>query len=183
MNAINMINNLKPDTLIRNPVGTPVVSTVSVPADAQAVWAIVGDFGGFAQFIPALASIEVVGNGPGSVRYKQFKEGGLVVVEQLNSRDDRARSMTWTTIHNNLGIRNLWASMTVVPTGERSCNATWTIIAEAAESNPASPEEFQSFLQGFADDAMKNVGKLFASQTSVGPGPRRFKPERGIARS
>lgn len=162
MNAINTIQNLKPDTLISNPVGTPVVSTVSVPGDAQAVWAVVGDFGGFAKFIPALASIEVIGTGPGSVRHKQFKEGGLVVVEQLNSHDDRALSMTWTTIYNNLGIRSLWASMTVVPTSEQSCKATWTIIAEPAEGNPASPEEFHDFLQGFADDAMSNVEKLFA---------------------
>jgi hypothetical protein len=162
MNAINTIHNLTPDTLISNPVGAPVVSTVSVPADAQAVWEVVGDFAGFAKFIPALASIEVVGTGPGAVRYKQFKEGGLVVVEQLNSRDDRALSMTWTTIHNNLGIRNLWASMTVVTTSEQSCNATWTIIAEPAEGNPASPEEFHNFLRGFADDALSNVQKLFA---------------------
>jgi hypothetical protein len=162
MNAVNTIHNLKPDTLINNPVGTPVVSTVSVPVDAQSVWAVVGDFGGFAKFIPALASIEVIGTGTGSVRHKQFKEGGLVVVEQLNSRDDRALSMTWTTIYNNLGIRNLWASMTVFPTGERSCNATWTIIAEPAEGNPASPEGFHNFLQGFADDAMSNVQTLFA---------------------
>lgn len=38
MNAINTIHNLTPDTLISNPVGTPVVSTVSITADAQAVW-------------------------------------------------------------------------------------------------------------------------------------------------
>jgi hypothetical protein len=162
MNAINMINHLKPDTLVSNPVGTPVVSTVSVSVDPHAVWGVVGDFGGFAAFIPALASIEVIGTGPGAVRHKKFKEGGLVVVEQLNSHDDRAMSMTWTTIYNNLGIRNLWASMTVVPTSEQSCNATWTIIAEPAEGNPASPEEFHNFLQGFADDAMSNVQKLFA---------------------
>lgn len=162
MNAINKNHNLKPDTLISNPVGNPVVSTVSIPGDAQAVWAVVGDFGGFATFIPALASIEVIGTGPGAVRHKKFKEGGLVVIEQLNSRDDYALSMTWTTIYNNLGIRNLWASMTVALTGEHSCDATWTIIAEPAQGNPASPEEFRNFLQSFADDAMSNVKKLFA---------------------
>jgi hypothetical protein len=162
MNAINKIENLKPDTLIRNPVGAPVVSSVRVNAGAGKVWEVVGDFGGFAKFIPALASIEVIGNGVGAVRHKQFKEGGLVVVEQLNSRDDSAFAMTWTTIQNNLGIRNLWASMTVVPKGEDHCDATWTIIAEAAESNPASAQEFRNFLQGFADDAMSNVQKLFA---------------------
>ena len=163
MNAINNITALKPDTLVANPVGTPVVSSIKVLAGAHKVWAVVGDFGGFGKFIPALASIEVIGNGAGAVRHKQFKEGGLVVVEQLNSRDDNAMCMTWTTIYNNLGIANLWASMTVTPEGQGSSIATWTIIAEPALDNPANAEEFRAFLQGFADGAMANVLELFTA--------------------
>jgi hypothetical protein len=161
MNAINQIQPLKPDTLVSNPAGTPVVSSVKVAAPAKDVWKVVGDFGGFTRFIPALASIEVIGNGVGSVRHKKFREGGLEVVEQLNSRDDSALSMTWTTIHNNLGVGNLWASMTVVPAGDAGSIATWTIIAEPAVGNTMSAAEFEAFLQGFADDAMSNVQKLF----------------------
>lgn len=160
MNAIqplNTLGSLSPDTLITNPAGEPVVSAISINAPAGDVWKVVGNFGGFTQFIPALASIEVIGNGPGSVRYKKFKEGGLVVVEQLNSRDDNAMSMTWTTIYNNLGVSKLWASMTVVPKDSASCIATWTIIAEPTDDNPMSAEGFREFLQGFADGAMKNV--------------------------
>lgn len=162
MNAINRIETLKPDTLISNPTGTPVVSAVIIGAEASRVWAVVGDFGGFTQFIPALASIEVIGDGIGSVRHKKFKEGGHVVVEQLNARSDSAMCMTWTTIHNSLGIRNLWASMTVTPTDENRSIATWTIIAEQAAGNPLSADEFRTFLQGFADGAMNNVQQLFA---------------------
>ncbi|MFJ3485540.1 SRPBCC family protein [Pseudomonas sp. NPDC090202] len=162
MNAINTIETLTPDTLISNPAGAPVVSSVTVAAEASQVWKVVGDFGGFTRFIPALASIEVIGEGVGAVRHKKFKEGGLVVVEQLNSRDDSAMSMTWTTIYNNLGVGNLWAAMTVVPSGSHSSVATWTIIAEPGRDNPVSAGDFQAFLQGFADDAMNNVRNLFA---------------------
>lgn len=161
MNAFNTLGTLKPDTLISNPSGTPVAAAVKVAAEASKVWQVVGDFGGFTQFIPALASIEVIGDGVGSIRHKKFKDGGLEVVEQLNSRNDIGFSMTWTTIYNNLGVGKLWASMTVVPTDANNSLATWTIIAEPAADNPASPEEFQAFLQGFADDAMSNVQKLF----------------------
>ncbi|WP_409522046.1 MULTISPECIES: SRPBCC family protein [unclassified Pseudomonas] len=161
MNAINTIETLKPDTLISNPRGTPVAASVKVAAKTSEVWQVVGDFGGFTRFIPALASIEIIGDGVGSIRHKKFKEGSLEVVEQLNSRNDSAFSMTWTTLYNNLGVRNLWASMTVVPTGDDSSIATWTIIAEPAAGNPASADEFQAFLQSFADDAMNNVQKLF----------------------
>ncbi len=161
MNAINKIANLKPDTLISNPAGTPVLSSVRVAAEASNVWAVVGDFGGFEKFIPALEKIDVTGNGAGSVRHKTFKEGGHVVIEQLNSRDDNAMSMTWSLVYNTLGIGNLWAAMTVVP-DNKECIATWTIIGEPAEGNPASAEDFRNFLQGFADGAMSNVQKMFA---------------------
>ena len=160
MNAIqplNTLGSLSPDTLITNPDGKPVVSAISINAPAREVWKIVGDFGGFAQFIPELESIEVIGDGPGSVRYKKFKEGGLRVVEQLNSRDDDAMFMTWTTIYNNLGVMRLWASMTVVPKDNANCVATWTIVAEPTDDNSMSAEGFKEFLQGFADGAMKNV--------------------------
>lgn len=160
MNAIQplkTLGSLSPDTLITNPGGEPVVSAISINAPARDVWKVVGDFGGFTQFIPDLASIEVIGNGPGSVRHKKFKEGGLVVVEQLNSRDDNAMSMTWTTIYNNLGVMRLWASMTVVPKDNASCVATWTIVAEPTDDNSMSAEGFREFLQGFADGAMENV--------------------------
>lgn len=160
MNAIqplNTLGSLSPDTLITNPGGEPVVSAISINAPAREVWKVVGDFGGFTQFIPELASIEVIGNGPGSVRYKRFKEGDLVVVEQLNSHDDNTMAMTWTTIYNNLGVSKLWASMTVVPDGSASCVATWTIVAEPTDDNSMSTEGFREFLQGFADGAMENV--------------------------
>ena len=160
MNAIqplNTLGSLSPDTLITNPGGDPVVSAILVNAPAREVWKVVGDFGGFTQFIPELESIEVIGEGPGSVRYKKFKEGGLRVVEQLNSHDDEAMSMTWTTIYNNLGVSRLWASMTVVPEDNASCVATWTIIAEPTDDNSMSAEDFKDFLQGFADGAMENV--------------------------
>lgn len=162
MNTINSINHsLTPDTLISNPVSAPVVSSVQVAACADLVWEVVGDFGRFTRFIPALASIDVIGSGVGSIRHKKFKDGGLEVVEQLNTRSEAERSMTWTTIYNNLGVGNLWACMTVTATGDHSSVATWTIIAEPAAGNTASAEEFQAFLQGFADDAMSNVQKLF----------------------
>ncbi len=92
------------------------MSSVEVPADATQVWAVVGNFSGFDQFIPALSHIEMTGEGVSSLRKKFFKDGNLVV-EQLNSRDDQALNMTWTTIYNTLGVANLWAAMSVESLG------------------------------------------------------------------
>lgn len=149
---------LKPDTLIANPQGCEVVSSVEVAAPAASVWAIVGNFAGFPVFIPALAHIEMTGSGVRSVRKKLFKDGN-VVIEQLNSRDEAALSMTWSLIYTSLDIGNLWAAMQVEPLDDGRSRATWTIQAEPWQRETALPA-FQAFLQGFADDAMSTVRQL-----------------------
>ena len=154
------MKTLQPDTLIKNPHGCHVISSVDVPADAAKVWAVVGNFAGFDQFIPALSHIEMTGEGVSSLRKKFFKDGNLVV-EQLNSRDDQALNMTWTTIYNTLGVANLWAAMSVESLGTGKSRATWTIIAEPAQGGAEALPGFKDFVQGFADDAMGNVLKLF----------------------
>lgn len=154
------MTTLQPDTLIKNPHGCHVVSSIEVPADAPRVWEVVGNFAGFDKFIPALSHIEMTGEGVTSLRKKFFKDGNLVV-EQLNSRDDQALSMTWTTIYNTLGVANLWAAMSVEPLSEGKSRATWTIIAEPAQGGADAMPGFKDFVQGFADDSMNNVLKLF----------------------
>ncbi|MDR8368224.1 SRPBCC family protein [Pseudomonas sp. JL3] len=154
------MKTLQPDTLIKNPHGCHVVSSIEVPADAAQVWAVVGNFVGFDRFIPALSHIEMTGDGVSSLRKKFFKDGNLVV-EQLNSRDDQALNMTWTTIYNTLGVANLWAAMSVESLGTGKSRATWTIIAEPAQGGTEALPGFKNFVQGFADDAMGNVLKLF----------------------
>ncbi|QWA28733.1 SRPBCC family protein [Pseudomonas sp. RC3H12] len=152
---------LKPDTLIRNPQGCLVVSSVEIAAPAANVWNIVGNFAGFPVFIPALAHIEMTGSGVRSVRKKLFKDGN-VVIEQLNTRDDQAMNMTWSLIYTSLNIGNLWAAMQVQAIDPQHSRATWTIQAEPWASGPEALPGFQAFLQGFADEAMGNVRNLLS---------------------
>ena len=147
---------MKPDTLIRNPCGKPVVSSVTVACDAARAWAVVGDFAGFDRFIPALSHIEMTGAGIGSLRKKCFHDGNLVV-EQLNSRDEQAMRMTWTTIYNTLGVARLWAGICVEALGARRSKVTWTIIAEPIDRSDTG---FEQFVQGFADSALENVRRI-----------------------
>lgn len=154
------MQDLEPNTLVKNPHGTPVVASVTVAADARSVWNIVGNFAGFPVFIPALSHIEMTGSGVRSVRKKLFKDGN-VVIEQLNSRDDARMVMTWSLIYTSLNIGNLWARMEVVERGNAQSQATWTIIGEPWTGGPDGLAEFQSFLQGFANGSMDNVRQMF----------------------
>lgn len=93
---------LQPDTLVRNPDGLPIVASVVVGCPASRLWNVVGNFSGFDVFIPDLTHIEMTGTGVGALRTKFFRDGNCVV-EQLNSRDEQAMHMTWTTIYNTPG--------------------------------------------------------------------------------
>lgn len=154
------MQNLEPDTLIKNPVGEPVVASITISADARKVWDIVGNFAGFPVFIPALLHIEMTGSGVRSVRKKLFKDGN-VVIEQLNTHDDQQMVMTWSLIYTTLNIGNLWACMEVQEQGVGQAIATWTIIGEPHTGTAQDLPDFQAFLQGFADGAMNNVKQMF----------------------
>jgi len=151
---------MQPDTLIANPNAKPVVSCVVIDCDSASVWKMVGHFGGFDAFIPALSHIEMTGTGTGSLRKKFFHDGNLVV-EQLNSRDEEAMCMTWTTIYNTLGIARMWAAMNVEALGEQRSKVTWTIVAEPVAQDV---EAFEQFVQAFADNALAQVRQLLVRE-------------------
>lgn len=147
---------LQPDTLIRNPCAPPIVASVVVDCPAARLWSVVGQFAGFNVFIPALTHIEMIGTGVGALRRKFFRDGHCVV-EQLNSRDEHAMHMTWTTLYNTLGVARLWAAIQVEAMGTECSRVTWTLVAEPMDAAQAG---FEQFLQGFADSALENVRRL-----------------------
>ncbi|AGE28388.1 hypothetical protein H045_21630 [Pseudomonas poae RE*1-1-14] len=98
----------------------------------------------------------MTGSGIGALRTKFFHDGHCVV-EQLNSRDEAAMHMTWTTIYNTMGIARLWAAMSVEALDDGRSRATWTIIGEPVEATQA---QFDAFAQAFADSALENVRRI-----------------------
>ncbi|OPA96027.1 MxaD family protein [Pseudomonas fluorescens] len=150
------MKQLQPDTLIRNPQGLPLTATVDVACAAAHLWRLVGNFAAFDAFIPALSHIEMTGAGVGGLRTKFFHDGHCVV-EQLNSRDEDAMCMTWTTLYNTLGVARLWAAMSVQALGAERSRATWTLIGEPVAT---SQVEFERFAQAFIDSALENVRQL-----------------------
>ncbi|MHA4965064.1 SRPBCC family protein [Pseudomonas extremorientalis] len=149
---------LQPDTLIRNPSGLPIVASVVVNCSASRLWDMVGQFAGFDMFIPDLSHIEMRGSGVGALRTKFFRDGNCVV-EQLNSRDEQAMHMTWTTIYNTLGVARLWAAIQVEAIEAERAEVMWTIIAEPTEE---ANEGFEQFVQGFASSALDNVRRMLS---------------------
>ncbi|OIN51646.1 MxaD family protein [Pseudomonas azotoformans] len=149
---------LQPDTLIRNPTALPIVASVVVSCSASRLWGMVGQFSGFDAFIPELSHIEMMGSGVGALRTKFFRDGNRVV-EQLNSRDEQAMHMTWTTIYNTLGVARLWAAIQVEALEAKRSKVMWTIITEPTERASAG---FEQFVQSFANSALDNVRRMLS---------------------
>lgn len=84
------------------------------------------------------------------------------MVEQLNSRNEQAMCMAWTTLYNTLGVGQLWAMMSVEALSPERCRATWTIIAEPVAASAQDMPGFRRFIQEFADEAMANVRTLLS---------------------
>ena len=154
----------KRDTLVSNPTTTTLTGTVDVNVDARKAWQLVGNFGGFNHFITGLHKIEMTGEGVRSVR-KKFFEDGNVVIEQLNSHDDKNMVMTWSLIYTSFNIGNLWASMRVEPLSENSSRVTWDIAGEPWDMAAGGQPGFEEFVNGFLDMAMTNIKEILEAKT------------------
>lgn len=155
--------DLSPDTLIRVPDAPLQTASVDLPVPARRAWSVVGDFAGFNQFITGLERIEMTGEGVRSLRKKSFSDGNIVV-EQLNTHDDKSMTMTWSLIYTTFDIGNLWAAMRVVPRGNQECTVTWDIVGEPWTRSPDAHRNFVSFIDGFLEMAMANLRALFRNQ-------------------
>jgi hypothetical protein len=96
-----------------------------VPADADAVWAVLRRFNGLPSWHPAIEGSEIEA-GPaegevGAVRRVTVAGGGPPVRERLVSLDDTDRSCTYDIIESAFPIRSCRATLRVAPitaTGE-----------------------------------------------------------------
>ncbi|PMM34899.1 hypothetical protein BCT55_16190 [Vibrio splendidus] len=155
----------KRSTLINIPKTNTISTTVTIKASAAEVWSIVGDFSGFHKFVDGLERIEMTGKGVRSVRKKLFFDGH-VVIEQLNSRDDKSMLMDWSLIYTNMDIGNLWSSMRVNQIDSESCEAIWDIAAEPWNKETGQAD-FEAFLEGFARSSLNKVKEIVESVKAV----------------
>ncbi len=93
-----------------------------IPADADAVWAVVRDFNGIPRWHPAIESseLETPGDSVGAIRHLTLGDGGEVR-EVLVALDDTRRSLTYEFLTSPFPVRLYRSTMRVVPvttTGE-----------------------------------------------------------------
>lgn len=101
-----------------------VVVTEDIGAPAEKVWGLIREFGDRAVPHGVIDRCTVEGRGAGAVRTLQT--GGVAFRERLESRDDSARRLSYTTVGEcPLPIRDYLSVMTVADRGPDRCTLEW----------------------------------------------------------
>ena len=129
-----------------------------IGASADAVWGLVGDFGGFVKALGAPVDLE--GEGIGTLRTIKFGSRPAVV-ERLEELDHDAQRITYTILEAGpLPVRDYRATMQLAPSGDSSCTLTWF---SDFEPQGASEDDAVKAVRGVYDGGIAGLQRHFAS--------------------
>lgn len=104
---------------------TQVTVSEQIDADADAVWAVLSDFGGIKAGGP-ITSVAVEGDGVGMIRTLGI--GGGEVVERLDHHDPQAREFGYCILNDDspLPVSDYSARVRISESGPGRCRVEWT---------------------------------------------------------
>ncbi len=98
---------------------------IDIDRSADEVWAVVGDFGGIAGWMPGMDSCRVEGDN------RIVETMGMTITERLIAKDDAGRALTYS-IADGAPVERHEAVITVTPAGDAS-HVTWVVDAAPDE--------------------------------------------------
>jgi uncharacterized membrane protein len=116
---------------------------IDVERPADEVWAVVGDFGGIAGWMPGIDSCRVEGED------RVIETMGMTITEHLVGKDDAARAITYSIVEG-APVERHEAVVAVTPAGS-GCSVTWTVDAA-----PDEMAELMATIYQQALDALKS---------------------------
>jgi carbon monoxide dehydrogenase subunit G len=111
---------------------------VTVAAAPEAVWKVVGDFGGVADFFPGIESFRLEGDD------RIIGMFGMEIRERLLSRDETTRTISYSVVEG-VPIDSHKATITVEPDGEGS-KVTWAYDVTPDEMAPIFGDTYKAAL-------------------------------------
>ena len=99
-------------------------SEVDIDRSADAVWAVTGDFGGLAGWMPGIETCTLEDD------VRTITMGGMAIGERLVSRDDATRTLVYSIASGPAPVDKHEATIVVTPTGDASSHVTWTVDVE-----------------------------------------------------
>jgi carbon monoxide dehydrogenase subunit G len=118
---------------------------IDIKGSSDDVWALVGDFGGIAEWMPGIESCRVEGDD------RIIETMGMTITERLVGRDDGGRVITYSIV-DGAPVESHRAVVTVTPAGDGS-HVTWEV--------EATPDEMADLMtavyQGTLDELKKRI--------------------------
>ena len=114
---------------------------IDVDGRPEDVWALIGDFGGIAGWMPGMESCRVEGEN------RILETMGMTITEKLLARDDTARSITYAIV-DGVPVESHQATITVTAAGAGS-HVTWVV--------DAAPDEMADLMQGVYQGSLEAV--------------------------
>jgi len=129
-----------------------VLRTIDLPASADEVWSVVGDFNGLPRWNAGIAASELSENG--RRRTLTLKAGGSVV-EDLVEYDPAARRLSYSFVQTPVPVTHHKATLEVVDRGPNQSTVRWSCEFEpkgtdVASVGPIFARIFESGLQELA---------------------------------
>jgi mxaD protein len=115
---------------------------IDIDKSADDVWAVIGDFGGIAGWMPGMDSCRVEGDN------RILETMGMTITERLISKDDAGRVLTYT-IADGAPVESHEAAITVEPEGGGS-HVIWDV-----EAKPDEMADLMATIYQQALDALK----------------------------
>lgn len=142
------------------PTATSVMGTIEINTPADKVWALVGDYQRYAEFVEGMANTEILaGEGVGQLRKKVFLDGRYVV-DQLSYLNDQTYHIEFNIIYADpqFEIRNLWDLIQVESIDDNTCRVTWEIAGEPLA--PRTQDDLDNFLKALLEKSLINIANV-----------------------
>jgi len=114
---------------------------IDVDGTPDDVWALIGDFGGIAGWMPGMESCRVEGEN------RILDTMGMTITEKLIARDDATRAITYAIV-DGVPVESHQATITVTAAGDGS-HVTWVV--------DATPDDMADLMQGIYQSSLEAV--------------------------
>ena len=112
---------------------------IDIAGTPDAVWALAGDFGGIAAWMPGMESCRLEGDN------RILETMGMTITEKLVSKDDATRAITYSIV-DGVPIESHEATVTVSASGDGS-HVTWVVDAFPDEMADLMQSVYQQSLE------------------------------------
>jgi len=102
-----------------------VTVTKTIKVDADTTWNAIRAIGGLDRWFPIITSCEVKGSGAGA-RRTCILDGGITLLEQIDSIDDQARVLKYSIVESPLPITDYKGRVEVRAAGQGRSSVTWS---------------------------------------------------------